>query len=270
MNSRKPPTVRRLKHTVLAGYLVAVFVVSFQHLIGTPLQAERLAVEFRNSPRVIFVGAVQRWDRDGSASRRVDPRAKIEAPQVDAEAERRPDGKWVFDLPPGTYDLIVLAEGRIRLEGFYYPPVLEFDPFFGHQHSPPDKVRDFIRGDIAQSRHYENKVVPLFFGGNEDRVRVLVQLLRDEPTSYDAAYGEQVATLRHEIWQYTARYGAWTKEKRTRVLDRVLMAKRLLRKWTWVWVPALGKIEIQQQPVDVCFVWPSHYDGPNAQGLTPY
>ena len=35
-----------------------------------------------------------------------------------------------------------------------------------------------------------------------------------------------MATVRHEVWQYTYRYGGWVKDGRTKVLDRVLMAQQ--------------------------------------------
>ena len=38
-------------------------------------------------------------------------------------------------------------------------------------------------------KHYENKVVPLYLSGDEKQVRILMQLVRDLPTSYDAEYG---------------------------------------------------------------------------------
>ena len=146
---------------------------------------------------------------------------------------------------------MILLKGRVRIEGFHYPPVLEFDEFLTYKDGLKDEARQAISSDIAQSRHYENKVAPLYMSGDEKSVRVLVQLLRDEATSYDGDYGEPVATVRHEVWQYSHNYGAWTKEKRTRVLDRILTAKRELHQWTWVWVPQLGGITVGPDDVIV-------------------
>ncbi|MGM0489240.1 MAG: hypothetical protein ACQESR_21075 [Planctomycetota bacterium] len=238
------------------------------HLLAAPdVRAGALTVVLKNSKDVARVGVVNRWDRDGNPRAPVDPKAKISAPRFTATATRAGPGRWVFsDLPPATYDLIILLRDRVRIEGFHYPPVLEFDEFLEHEGNVPPDVRETIESDIAQSRHYENKVTPLYMSGNEKRVRVLVQLLRDKPTSYDGQYGEQVATLRHEVWQFTNNYGGWAKEKRTRVLDRVLMGKAQLRQWTWVWTPRLGGVDVGEDKAVVKYTIPEQWNPSRGRG----
>jgi hypothetical protein len=232
--------------------------------------AAELAVVLENARGVTQVGALDRWDAAGNPRVPVDPKARIDAPALTFSARPMSGDRWVFaDLPPGTYDLVILTKDRVRIEGFHYPAVLEFDESFPHQEGLDDEVRQAITSDIAQSRHYENKVTPLYMSGDTKTVRVLMQLLRDEPTSYDAEYGEPVATLRHEVWQYTYNYGAWTKEKRTRALDRVLLAKRLLRQWTWVWLPQLGGIKVGEKNTVVRYRMPERWNPTNAPGLFP-
>ena len=235
------------------------------------IHAGDLTVRLPYSENVMFVGAVNRWDDNGDARRPVDPKAKIAAPAVAASAQRVHENEWVFkDLAPGRYDLVILAEPRIRIEGFHYPPVLEFDPLMFHTAAAPEPSREQVAEDIAKSRHYENKVTPLYFAGDDKQIRVLVQLLRDKPTSYDGQFGEQVATFRHEVWQYTNRYGGWVKEKRTKVLDRILLPKRQLRRWTWIWQPELGGIEVAKEAAVVEFELPSEYTPKLVRGLLPY
>ena len=235
------------------------------------LQAGELTVQLDNAENVILVGAFNRWDQDGNPRVPVNPKAKIDSPRCSATARPAGSERWVFsELPAGTYDLLIMLEGRVRIEGFHYPPVLEFDEFLKHGDTVDPDVQATITSDIAQSRYYENKVTPLHMSGNEKIVRVFVQLLRDDPTSYDAQYGEPVATLRHEVWQYTNRYGAWTKEKRTRVFDRVLMGKQALRQWTWVWVPQLGGIDVGQDELTVRYKIPRRWMESDARGLLPY
>ena len=67
-------------------------------------------------------------------------------------------------------------------------------------------------------------MTPLFLAGDEKQVRILVQLVRDRETSFDGDFGAPVATVRHEVWQYTNHYGGWVKDRKTEVLDRILMA----------------------------------------------
>ena len=121
----------------------------------------------------------------------VDPKAKIEDPRVDARAVSQASGRWAFrNLPAGQYDLVILAAEPLRVEGFRYPPINEFDPFLAADaKAPEDETREWIVKHIAGSQHYENKVSPLFLAGDEKQVRILVQLVRDKPTSFDATSG---------------------------------------------------------------------------------
>ena len=64
----------------------------------------------------------------------------------------------------------------MRIEGWEYAPVLEFDPFFPATATAKPDAREFIVDDIKKSRHYENKVEPLALGGDDKAVRVLVML----------------------------------------------------------------------------------------------
>jgi hypothetical protein len=235
-----------------------------------PAAAGTLTVELGKSEGVTFVGAVERWDRQGNPRRPVDPKAKIDAPPVDATAKSDRQGRWVFaDLPPGKYDLLILAQERLRIEGWQFAPVKEFDRFFPPTATTDDETRDFITADIAKSPHYENKVVPLALGGDKKAVRVLVMLVRDKPTSFE---GESpgAATMRHEIWQYSWNYGGWQKERRTHVLDRILLPRDELRKWTWLWQPKLGGIEVTSQAVTIQYELPSQAELKKLPGLHPY
>ena len=198
------------------------------------------------------VGVICRFDLDGLARVEIDPKAAIDGPRLDAVGERQAGGggTWLFrDLPEARYDVVVVdRERRVRVEGFHYPPITDFDPFMvpatAGELAPED--RDVIMREIAGARHYENKVVPLFFAANEkgDQARVLMQLVRDLPTSFDAEYGRPVATARHEVWQYSFRYGAWSKDRKTAVLDRVLLPREEFSRWSWLWAPGLGGVEV--------------------------
>ena len=208
----------------------------------------RLTVDLGPATDVKLVGAVNRWDADGNHRRPVDPKARIDAPAVDFSATHSGGGTWIFpNLPPGRYDLLILGKDRLRIEGFTFAPVLEFDPFFPPDATTDDETRQLIVDDIKKSPHYENKVVPLYLGGDKKAVRVLVMLMRDQPTSYTPGSG----TIRHEIWQYTWQHGAWQKEKRTKVLDRILMQVSELHRWTWLWDPKLGGVEVKNQPLTI-------------------
>lgn len=264
-----PPPCRRLP-LAWRGFLALGLVLGSPPLTAADVPAASLTVVLRNSRDVMRVGVVDRWDRDGHPRVPLERQAKIGTPHFTATATRTGSDRWVFsDLPPATYDLVILLRDRVRIEGFHYPPVLEFDEFLEHDDNVPADVRETIESEIAESRHYENKVAPLYMSGDQKMVRVLVQLLRDKPTSYDRKHGEQVATLRHEVWQFTNNYGGWMKEKRTRVLDRVLMGKAKLRQWTWVWVPRLGGINVEGAEAVVRYTIPQQWNRSRHRGLLP-
>lgn len=213
--------------------------------------AADLTLKLTSDGDVTAVGAIRRWDADGNPRRPIDPKAKIDAPRLDAKAVRAEPGRWVFaDPPPGNYDLVILGKDHLRIEGFSFPPVLEFDRFLPRDAKVNDEHRKAVVEMISKSRHYENKVVPLHLGGDDKAIRALVMLVRDKPTSYE---GESpgAATIRHEIWQFTWRYGGWAKEKRTKVLDRLILHRDELHKWTWLWTPELGGIDVSDKPIEI-------------------
>lgn len=253
----------RLRIISLATALV--FILTAQAAI-----AADLTVQLSGPEKITYVGAFRRWDLDGNPTRPVNPKAKIEQPEVDATAVSAGADKWVFtNLPPGKYDLVLLGPNRLRIEGWEYAPVLEFDPFFPATTTVKDEaVRKFIVDHIKKSRHYENKVVPLCLGGDEKCVRVLMMLIRDQRTSYEGD-SPGAATMRFEIWQYDFQYGGWTKNRRTRVMHRVLLHRDDLRKWTWLWEPKLGAIEINSKDIKMEYSVPSRADE-TLQGLRPY
>ena len=76
--------------------------------------------------------------------------------------------------------------------------------------------------------------------------------------------------MRHEVWQYTNHYGGWVKDRRTEVLDRVLMARSEFRRWTWVWEPRLGGIEVGAKPVTISYELPVKFDPKSHHGWFPH
>ncbi len=268
--------------------------------LSLPVWAGGLTIELSGDHTGIsFVGAIYRWDPDGlpkkadGSARVAQERAeapKIDEPWVDYRAVDRGNGKWVIDaMPAGTYDLIIVKDGqKQRFEGWRYAPVLDFEAFF-----PPDakvvrdldedgvmkeKVEDveslkFVDKQTRESKHYENKVVPLYFGGSYKKgqvrpkqIRALVMLLRDLGTTLDANSG----TLRFEIWQYEDRHGGYVKQKRTHVLHRIILDRNVICQWTWLWDPALGNINVEKSgttTVKYTIPDPSKTD---LKGLFPY
>ncbi|MBN1910939.1 MAG: hypothetical protein JW818_14430 [Pirellulales bacterium] len=247
---------------------LAFFFLAFSTVVDVAgVHAVTLTVELTGGENITSVGAIQRWDRDGNPTRKVDPKAQIDKPRVDAKAVKKGPGRWVFEgLKPGKYDLVLMGPERVRIEGWQYAPVLEFDPFVAATAKPPEAARAFIDEHIRKSPHYENKVVPLAMAGDEKAVRVLVMLLRDLPTSYTKGAG----TLRFEIWQYTNQYGGWVKGKRTRVMHRILMQVAALRRWTWAWDPKLGGIEVGLTSARLEYTVPDVEKLKTLPGLLPY
>ncbi len=208
------------------------------------LPAGDLVVEIKPGERVARIGVVRRFDTDGGLVRAVDPKAKFDAPYLDAVSTDKP--ARFTGLEPGVYDMVLFLNDGTRIEGYHWPPFGEFeapdDPAF--RDAPPEEVSETIREQISHTRFYENKVTPLAMAGNEEHVRVLMQLLRDDPTSFDAEFGAPVATLRYEIWQYTNQFGGWTRDKQGKVLHRMLEARAMQQQRTWLWDTELGGVKV--------------------------
>ncbi len=251
-------------HSKLLGFVL----VCILYLESSFAAAAKVTVELGNAQGVTMVGAIHRWDQDGNHCRLPDQAAKIETPYVDARAVDDGKGRWVFkNLPKGKYDLVIMAEGRRRIEGFQFINIKEFDPIMSPKDTPEEEAGEFVLDDIKKSPHYENKVVPLYMAGNEKTIRVLMMLLRDKPTTYEEI--KNAATFRHEIWQYTWNYGGWEKEKRTKVMDRVIMNGDELRKWTWLWDSKLGGIKVGGSAITIQYDLPKPSDK-TLKGLYPY
>lgn len=225
-------------------FWVVVGVALASLFAGGSVTAGDLLVSVTPANRIAKVGVVRRFDDEGALVRPVDPKARFDAPYLDFVSESSP--ARFEDLPGGIYDAIIFLDDATRLEGFHWPKFSEFEdpeePAF--QHPPSDEVGEIIREQIAQNRYYENKVTPLALAGDDEHVRVLMQLLRDEKTSFDAQFGAPVATLRYEVWQFTNHFGGWTRDKGAKVLHRILDARDRMHRRTWLWDRALGGIRI--------------------------
>jgi hypothetical protein len=236
---------RRVLRIDLAGHWWLSIIVVIGILGGIrSLPAGDLVVEIKPGERVARIGVVRRFDSEGGLVRPVDPKAKYDAPYLDAVSTDKP--AHFTGLQPGVYDVVLFLNDGTRIEGYHWPSFGEFeapdDPAF--RAAPPEEVATTIRKQISQTRLYENKVTPLAIVGDDVHVRVLMQLLRDDPTSFDAEFGAPVATLRYEVWQYTNQFGAWTRDKQSKVLHRILEAKSALHKHTWLWEVELGGVRV--------------------------
>ena len=266
------------------GFRVSCLVLALLACAAPPTaSAAKVTVDITSAQNVTFVGALHRWDQDGNLRKKVNPKAKIDAPEVDYTAtmvgrlskSSHEDGatQWVFtDLPAGKYDLVILADPRTRIEGFEFAPVLEFDPFYPGTATVEEEAREAIVDHVKKSPQYENKVEPLYLGqgkGENQPVRILMMLIRDKATSYESEF-PGAATMRFEIWQYTWQYGGWAKDRRTRVMHRVILHRDELRKWAWLWDPKLGGIEVKKAPLVIEYELPGTSAEKKLKGLYPY
>ncbi len=62
--------------------------------------AATVTVNIQGGQAVTFVGAVHRWDKDGNLLRKVNPKAKIDAPEVDHTATKTPQPTVARKTPP--------------------------------------------------------------------------------------------------------------------------------------------------------------------------
>jgi hypothetical protein len=79
----------------------------------------------------------------------------------------------------------------------------------------------------------------------------------------------QAATVTHEVWQYTNRYGTWSKERKPKILNRLLLADKEFQYWTRVWEPAFGGIAVKTGSVRVSYTLPTKFDAETMRGWLP-
>ncbi len=154
----------------VASFCIAWMVVFVVNTPSCELHAADLTLEISGADRerIEQVGLIHRWDADGNAVKPLDTKQKIESPAFDYIAKRSGTGKtdrWIFqDLEPGRYDVVLLGANYLRIDGYGYPPVLEFDPFMGAVSATRPALRAWVANDVVRSRHYENIVQPLTVG----------------------------------------------------------------------------------------------------------
>lgn len=154
----------------IASVRVVLILLLLANVASRELCAADLVLEILGAgrERIERVGLIHRWDADGNAVKPLDTKQKIESPALDQVAERAASGgtdRWVFrNLKPGRYDLVLLGTDHLRMDGYGYPPVLEFDPFMSAVSATQPALRAWVANDIVRSRHYENIVRPLTVG----------------------------------------------------------------------------------------------------------
>jgi len=252
--------------------------------------------------KVTKVGAFSRTER-------INPKEKLTEPEVRWTAKVDKKGNFqITGLPEGTYDLVIMTTGGVRIEGYHLklaraneevadgmadkfenedapdPDDLAEDEVELDEHGniipkDPDKNRK-IPADVGKivTEHirkmvlYENKHRPLDMIGDKKQAAVLMELIRDRKTSYDGdnPYGGPIATLRYELWTFTNWYGGWTRDRQVKVLHRVIMARNAFRKQTWMWESSLGGLVVKKdgKVPKVTYKIPDKPDP--KKGLVPY
>lgn len=158
--------------------------------------------------------------------------------------------KYVIRVTPGTYDLHVElrsgprlgtgpSDGRI-IEG----ADLRTPEESGRALPLKDRDRDHIAGIVKKMRTWANEKRVLAIEGSGGRAKALVKLVRTKRTSYDKDYGEPVAVVRWEIWNFRKYTGAWRKEPKAKVLRRFLFPKRKLAEIRWEFDTSLGGVDV--------------------------
>ena len=234
-----------------------VLVLLLPACLPRPAAAGTLTVDLGKSEGVTFVGRGPALGPPGQS-----------APARRSQGEdRRPDGRCgsqerrsrplgVRRLPPGKYDLVILAGPRLRIEGWQYAPVKEFDPFFPPTATTDDETRDFITDDIAKSPHYENKLVAACHGRRQEG--------GPRAGDVDTRQADQLRERQPRGGHHAARDMAVFLELRRLAEGAAhpragphFAPRDELRKWTWLWDPKLGGIEVTSQDATIKYELPS-------------
>lgn len=109
-----------------------------------------------------------------------------------------------------------------------------------------ERDRAWLTDWVNNLRIFENKKRVLDLDGAGDRARVLVEKLRDKPTSLPAE--EPTAFWRVEIFDFRKYYGGWSKEKYTVVVRRRLPLREF-RTYGWMFEKRLGGVRVTADAV---------------------
>jgi len=105
-----------------------------------------------------------------------------------------------------------------------------------------EKDRQWLVDWVNHLRIFENKKRVLDLGGTGDRARVLVEKLRDEPTTLPTQ--EPTAFWRIEILDFRKYYGGWSSEKDYTVVVREQVPIRKFRTYRWMFEKRLGGVRV--------------------------
>lgn len=104
--------------------------------------------------------------------------------------------------------------------------------------------RDKLVEWVDNVKAFENKRRVLFVRGNDASAKVLVELIRDEPTTLAAR--ESTVFWRVEVWSFRKLHGGWEKTD-SDVIDREKLTERDFRKLNWIFDPRLGGFEVPEK-----------------------
>jgi len=163
----------------------------------------------------------------------------------------------VRDQLPRDYDLAIdVREGK--------PGAITVQPV-----SPEMTAADrkWLTDWVNNLKIFENKKRVLDLEGTSERARVLVEKLRDKPTTLSAK--EPMAIWRVEIFDFRKYYGGWTKEK-YHVIVRKNVPIRKFRTYRWMFEKRLGGMRVAADSVTTVpqYEIPAELDA--ARGRVPY
>jgi hypothetical protein len=182
------------------------------------------------------VKQVRLIDRDDPAN------ALTKQARVFAATFDRRTGRFTAEnLPRGFYDLMIETDAG-PIDGVNLrdtPDPFDLAPPTGEKPPLDDEDRRWIQNYVDSMKTFENRKRLVAIGGNGERAKALVELIRDQPTTLD-----RDAIWRVEVWEFRKQYGAWRRVKWA-ALYRRKMPVAELRALKWLFDPALGGLPAQ-------------------------
>ena len=193
---------------------------------------------------------------NGSLILRLEGKTQVRAAEaVDRSGRQRfpgaPDAEgstWEFmQLPAGLYD-VVLSTPLGTVEGVRMTIV----DMLGRVEEPGGehgtlsaRSRRTIEAKVADlfgNKMFEDQGRQLAISGHGTEARVLVEKIRDRPTSLSST--EPLVFWRVEVWPFHYQYGGWIKGKYEVVVRRKLTRAQFM-KLRWMFEPALGGVRVK-------------------------
>jgi len=195
---------------------------------GTPTGTISLGITSEKTIKAVY-----------ALNRDIPPRKnKVQVKRFKAHFDAEKKRYGIKNLAPGAYDIEIVFDDA-ALAGVD----LSLKEPDGKQ--PDEKGKKKIRKFVRDQKAFMDEHTILYMEGDSKRVRVLVDQLRKNKTSYTKRK-KPFVIWRVETWKFVKTYGVWERDgDGTKIILREMIAAEDFDKMTYLFDPKLGGIAVE-------------------------